>query len=136
MRSCFECGATESLHDHHVVPRSRGGTKTVPLCHACHARAHGRTGNYDIGSLTSAALQRKKARGEKTGGAVPYGYALADDGVRLIENEGEQKAIALIRACRADGLSIRAIAERLGREGMKPRGKAWNKSTVHRILQR
>ncbi len=42
MRECFECGTTEDIQDHHVVPRLRGGTKTVPLCYSCHCRAHGR----------------------------------------------------------------------------------------------
>ena len=42
MRGCFECGTTEDIQDHHVVPRLRGGTKTVPLCYSCHCKAHGR----------------------------------------------------------------------------------------------
>ena len=29
MKKCFECEATEDLQEHHVVPKSRGGTKTV-----------------------------------------------------------------------------------------------------------
>lgn len=36
---CMECGA-RSRHDHHVIPRALGGTATVPLCVACHRRAH------------------------------------------------------------------------------------------------
>jgi len=41
---CFECGAP-AVEDHHVIPRSRGGTKTVPLCAACHNLVHDRDGN-------------------------------------------------------------------------------------------
>jgi hypothetical protein len=37
---CIECGA-EAEHRHHVVPRSKGGSATVPLCKICHAKAHG-----------------------------------------------------------------------------------------------
>lgn len=37
--TCFECGR-DAHHQHHVVPRSRGGTKTVPLCVDCHSKAH------------------------------------------------------------------------------------------------
>jgi len=33
---CFECGATAE-HEHHVVPRSKEGMATVPLCVDCHA---------------------------------------------------------------------------------------------------
>jgi 5-methylcytosine-specific restriction endonuclease McrA len=41
MTECFECGAP-AAHQHHVVPRSLGGTKTVPLCEGCHGKVHGR----------------------------------------------------------------------------------------------
>lgn len=39
-KACFECGepATEN---HHVVPRSKGGGKTIPLCLDCHNKIHG-----------------------------------------------------------------------------------------------
>jgi hypothetical protein len=36
---CFEC-AGEAHHQHHVVPRVHGGTKTVWLCSPCHGLAH------------------------------------------------------------------------------------------------
>ncbi len=36
---CFECNA-KAEHDHHVIPRCRGGSKTVPLCLRCHGLAH------------------------------------------------------------------------------------------------
>lgn len=36
---CFECGAPAD-RKHHVVPFSRGGNRTLPLCAACHRLAH------------------------------------------------------------------------------------------------
>lgn len=42
--ACFECGAT-AIEDHHIIPESRGGTKTVPLCGRCHDLVHDRAGN-------------------------------------------------------------------------------------------
>jgi len=36
---CFECGRP-SAHNHHVIPKIRGGTKTVPLCLSCHGKVH------------------------------------------------------------------------------------------------
>jgi hypothetical protein len=39
MKRCFECGSPAEC-DHHVVPRSMGGTKTVPLCESCHSKVH------------------------------------------------------------------------------------------------
>lgn len=47
---CFECGEP-SRHEHHVVPRKLGGTKTVPLCRRCHAKAHGCNGEAPQGWL-------------------------------------------------------------------------------------
>ncbi len=36
---CFECGAP-AYTDHFVVPRSMGGTRTIPLCYACYEKVH------------------------------------------------------------------------------------------------
>ena len=38
---CFECGSDENIHNHHVVPKIKGGTKTIPLCQLCHTKVHG-----------------------------------------------------------------------------------------------
>jgi len=86
-----------------------------------------------IGARTKAALAVKKAKGQRTG-SVPYGYHLADDGVALEEDELEQRTIALVRGYRAEGLTLRAIGERLTASGTLPRsGKAWHPQTVARI---
>jgi len=90
MEPCFECGAPAE-YDHHVVPRSKGGVHTVPLCAACHGKAHDRRMNTK--SLTKAALGAKKARGERVG-EIPYGYRLATDGVHLEPDQAEQAVIA------------------------------------------
>lgn len=37
---CFECGSDKNIHQHHVIPKSLGGTKTIPLCNDCHGMAH------------------------------------------------------------------------------------------------
>lgn len=36
---CFECGKPAD-HNHHVLPQSKGGTKTIPLCKECHSVVH------------------------------------------------------------------------------------------------
>ena len=38
--NCFECESEDDIHMHHVVPKSLGGTKMVPLCNSCHAKVH------------------------------------------------------------------------------------------------
>ena len=70
---CFECGAIEDIHNHHVVPRSRGGIKTVPLCYSCHKKAHHRSGagSASHSELTREGLHRAKARGVKLGNYNP-----------------------------------------------------------------
>lgn len=44
-RECVNCGTTENLEIHHIVPLSRGGndieSNLVYLCSECHCKAHG-----------------------------------------------------------------------------------------------
>ena len=38
---CFECG--EPKQDmHHIIPKSKGGKKMIPLCAKCHGLVHGK----------------------------------------------------------------------------------------------
>ena len=37
---CFECGSTEEIQMHHIVPKSRGGEKMISICYSCHQKAH------------------------------------------------------------------------------------------------
>lgn len=88
-----------------------------------------------IRARTKAALGVKRARGERTGGLVPYGFHLAADGVHLERNEAEQAVVALARSLRADGWTLRAIAGELAARGIVPRtGGAWHPQTVARLV--
>ena len=87
-----------------------------------------------IRSRTKAALQVKKSRGQRTG-QVPYGKQLSSDGVHLEDNEQEQAILRGILSLREEGLSIRAIAERLNLQATPARGKKWHPTTVARILK-
>lgn len=58
-RKCFECGQRADV-THHVVPKSRGGRRTIPLCAACHAKAHHGRGNMSIRQLTLDGIHRSK----------------------------------------------------------------------------
>lgn len=131
--ACFECDAP-SDHAHHVVPRSLGGARTVPLCGVCHGRAHGNDGrSATTRALTKAALAAKRSRGERIG-SVPYGYQVANDGRTLEPRADEAVAVALVRELRAEGMALRAIATRLEAAGCVPRGGGrWHPDTVARI---
>ena len=74
-----------------------------------------------IGERTSVAMQHKIACGEYTGGPVAYGFKVAADGAHLEELPAEQAV--LVEACRqrAAGLSLRAVARELDRQGLKSR---------------
>lgn len=129
--TCFDCGSP-AHHHHHVVPRSRGGVATVPLCVRCHGLAHGRS--MTTPSLTRDALSRKRTRGERVG-AVPYGSRLADDGRTLLDDEGEQAVIREARELRAAGLSLRGVAAELARRGRTGRtGRTFKPTQVVRML--
>jgi len=133
--NCFECGGPHEC-DHHVIPQSLGGTKTVPLCERCHNMVHNKDGKRrdSLRALVSHALQRKRTRGERVG-AIPYGSQLADDGVHLEPHAGEQLTIKHAHDLRAQGLSLRAIAEELSSRGLHARtGRKFLATQIKRIL--
>ena len=89
-----------------------------------------------IGARTKAALAKKRARGEKTGGSVPYGYRLASDRKSLEAKKAEQEVIDIMLDLRDEGLSFRAIANKLNLDGHRPRGAKWHATSVTRIIKR
>jgi DNA invertase Pin-like site-specific DNA recombinase len=88
-----------------------------------------------IRSRTTAALAVKKSRGERVG-AVPIGFRTGECGPLLCADPGEQAALARVVALRAEGQSVRAIAEQLNAEGVPARGRRWHPTTVARLLHR
>lgn len=88
-----------------------------------------------IGERTKAALQTKKANGQRTGG-IPYGFDLAEDGKTLIRNEKEQRAIEIIRNLRASGLSFRKIGAELEKRGVATKkGGQWQAMTIKQLCE-
>lgn len=131
---CFECGSEEAIHQHHVVPKSRGGTRTIPLCAPCHGRAHGRRG-ADIGALVSDKLRQKVAQGLQAGGEAPLGFM--HEGGRIVEHPHEHAIIGRMLELRALGLSLRAIVADLdaNKDQFPPRGKRHHLNTIARVLR-
>lgn len=97
-----------------------------------------------IRERTANALKAKRSRGEKTGGAVPFGWRIAFTEIvdgrerkRLVEDAGEQGAIRRIHEMHAEGLGVRRISDALRAEGIRGRGcSQLSPATIHRILQR
>jgi hypothetical protein len=52
---CFECGCAAILK-HHVVPKSVGGKKTVPLCGLCHEKIHDIGGDLSRSNIHKSSL--------------------------------------------------------------------------------
>ena len=89
-----------------------------------------------ISERTTAAFQHMKAKGQKTGGDVPFGYDVDVDG-RLTENHGEQEIIAIVRELRGTGHTLKSICSELSTRGYKPRRgtTTWFPMTIQRILK-
>jgi DNA invertase Pin-like site-specific DNA recombinase len=135
-KSCFECQSLKDLAEHHVVPVSLGGTKTVQLCPKCHGKVHDMR-RISHARLTKDALAKKKENGERTG-AIPYGYNLAPDNKTLVFNYEEQVIVDDILEMRKSGMSFPKIAKALTDKGIptKNKKKIWNQASIRGIIIR
>lgn len=89
-----------------------------------------------VSERTRAAMQHQRQRGRRISGRVPYGYDLRDDG-QLVRNRREQRHLQKIVRWRMEGLSMRAIAERLNAKGIPAKqGGQWVVSGVQSVLRR
>lgn len=142
---CFECGAPAD-HTHHVVPESRGGTRSLPLCSKCHYHAHHGSGNMTTAALTREGIIRARGRGAKIGASnpqcrnlTPEGRAKGRVGSALTRHrlaiEAMASLIPLMTAMREHGASLRDIADRLNADGHTTRkGAKWSPTQVSRVL--
>lgn len=135
---CFECDAIGKVHAHHVVPRAKGGRRTVPLCEECHAKVHGLS-SMGISHLVSIVKQEKKLRGEALGGLTPYGYRKVrreNDGVAILRPcVAEKEIMRRFLEIRGTGKSFRKIEKMLRSEA--PTGtRLPSYQTIRRICQR
>jgi len=135
--SCFECGKPSEC-DHHVVPKSRGGTKTIHNPHKGHGKAHHSSRNMSTSALTKAALARLKKQ-EKHIGGIPYGFDLdPNDKHSLVPIAEQQKTIKKINKLKAQGYSLRKIANKLSIAGIKTKKGSvnWVHTAVASIVNR
>ncbi len=88
-----------------------------------------------IGERTAEALAVMRSNGRRISRHAPYGYRLNGQG--WIEDEWEQEAVQVMRTLRADGLSLRRIAERLQTQGFTSRtGKRLSPQLIANVLGR
>jgi hypothetical protein len=118
---CFECGKPATW-THHVIPQSRGGLRTVPLCAGCHGLVHDLSGRTDDHStLVRNALAAARAQGK------PIGPPAVGDRPELAVR---------IRGMREGGLTLQAICDSLNAEGVPTArgGSMWRPSSVQAVL--
>lgn len=91
----------------------------------------------EIAYKTKEALSHKRAKQEKTGGTVPFGFELID-GVRLLPKPEEFETLKLMHSLRQQGLTLREIVTVLEDKGIPTKtGRAgWQPKVVMRILDR
>lgn len=145
---CFECGKP-AAQNHHVVPKSKGGKKTVPLCLECHGKVHDL--QCTDSELTRTALAAAKARGIKLGSARPnhwkgrehrrlVGVRHATRAAAKAHTVAREKAyvdlLPLIMQLKQEGATLRTIATRLNELGHRTRrGRLWGSGQVYRVLR-
>jgi len=158
---CFRCNyKTKFLQRAHINARVSGGNNKAGnlhlLCRLCHVSSELLEGEkywewfnsdnapikyyrkllkLNISNRTAEAMAKKRKRGEKTGGDVPFGYRLLEGG-RLAVDPDEQEVLSLIRQRRENGESYRKIGAELQRRGvLTRRGKrVWNPQVVKNVL--
>jgi hypothetical protein len=132
---CFECESDKELHNHHVVPRSLGGTKTIVLCGECHGKVHGLTA-MSTSTLTLRAMKKKREKNEACGGEPPYGFEISHDGKTLKRSEYEQNVIKLSQDLRSMGISLRKIVIELQKLSITSRrGTPLGLTQISRIVK-
>lgn len=132
---CFEHGEVDGpVHEHHVVPRSRGGTQTVPLCEECHGKAH--ASSMKTSKLVREGMAKRRASGRRYSGVIPYGFELCEDGETLSPNHDERSVIRTVRVLRNNGYSLCRISKVLAESGIFNRkGNAFGHSSVKKLIE-
>ena len=139
MKKCFECETTEDLHEHHVVPKSKGGTKTITLCHQCHMKAHGRDGKgMNHGVLTKEGMKKAKERGIKFGN--PRWEKALEKASEVSVKQANERAIqhkALVISLYQEFGSYNRVAIELNKMDVRTsRGNKWSRQTIKELLIR
>jgi DNA invertase Pin-like site-specific DNA recombinase len=87
-----------------------------------------------IRARIKAALAVKRSRGERLGGAPPYGFGA--EGKLLVPNFDEASVKERLRQWRAEGMTIRALQTRAATEGLLSRaGKPFTLAAIHALVK-
>lgn len=91
----------------------------------------------EVSAKMSRMIAYKKEKNEKTGGYVPYGFAV-DAAKKLIPLDYEQKVLGEIKMLRSKGVSYRGIAAKLQSKKIltKTGNTSWHPQVVKEIYER
>lgn len=138
---CVECGSKTNIVFHHLIPQSKGGRFTLPVCQMCHDRIHGvkKPRNISLSKLTKDGLKRAKLRGVTLGNpryqeAIPK----AVEAWKQLATERNTELRKVVQeTIKKTGLSKLAdIAEALNLRGIKTnRGCQFTPTHIHRLLK-
>lgn len=88
-----------------------------------------------ISERTAATTAYLRSQHVYTGGPVPYGWQLAEDGAYVEPCDAEQAILRAALELKFSGLSLRKVGARLEARGMLPRsGRRWHAKTVRDLL--
>lgn len=145
MKKCFECGATKDIQEHHVVPRFRGGTKTIPLCYSCHCKAHGRDSKgLEHARLVREGIQKKfkeNPKARKEWGAARRTELATSQMTEARITKANNHALKVGRTAyemRQRGETLQSIQDAYMNSGiLTSRGKTkWSKNTIRKLIIR
>jgi hypothetical protein len=87
---CYECGSTEDIQYHHIIPESKGGGMTIPLCIICHGKVH------DVDFVKMKKLQKEGIERAKQNGV--YSETIEE----FLSKPSHSEAVRLIDTWRFD----------------------------------
>jgi hypothetical protein len=123
-KECQNCGSTDNIHIHHIVPLYVGGTNKLTnmasLCGKCHEIIHGLEEGQFVMLKDGLQLYRKSGKTTK----APFGYDLV--GGELSPSKDADLVREIFRLRLVHKYSFVAIAETLNELGVQPpKGSKW-----------
>ena len=131
---CWECNKKAYVEHHHPIPRSRGGTKTIPLCSACHSLAHDtRIRTDSLSQLIKQGLAEARKRGVQFGNPkLSEARKIAAETIKCRRAESVKKYFPSI--CLASALVLDDYEERAQQRPMWEKGIAWTPYAIAKKL--
>lgn len=124
--SCQNCGSSEFLEIHHIVPIVFGGsnkiTNLATLCGICHRHAHGDGKGTSVSARTALGREAAKARGVKFGPKMKFTPEQLAAAAEFARQPGQSVTAAALKF----GCSRATLYNYMQREAAKCANKTFN----------